>query len=370
MGSVQTRSTRQSQRRGGFTTIDLLVVIVIIGILVALLLPAIQAAREAARRVTCSNNLKQIGQACLVYENRWECFPPGAPKCSNQEWAQGGVESGNYCVGPVWAANILPHLEHKQMYDAVLKCMKQHCNAGDDCESAPGHVGRTTPPEYICPSAPAMSPEQRLNDYYMENNSKGNYAACWGSGFYAQPDDQELTAGVFGAVMLKRWKQISFGIEGPMFDENDPAMRGKFKMGNNEGVSLRQIGDGTAHTMAVSEVIGWDSHLDGRGVWTADAMGCSSFTAYTAPNSFEDDTIVFCDPAIPQDHPLHCIRHRGNDGANYAAARSDHFGGVNVVMADGSCHFVSEETDLGVWRALATRNNAANEADPTPALRD
>ena len=133
-------------RRSGFTLVELLVVIAIIGILVALLLPAVQAVRESARRAQCMNNLRQLGLACLTFENAYEKLPPGTVRT---DLSNGG---GINATTPTWIARILPFLEQSNIYDKI------------DWNQLPGHEGANAALLNIplaivrCPSDGALRP--------------------------------------------------------------------------------------------------------------------------------------------------------------------------------------------------------------------
>jgi len=135
-------------------------------------------------------------------------------------------------------------------------------------------------------------------------------------------------------------------------------------MAHHMGTQVAQISDGASNTMAVSEVLGFDSERDSRGAWIINTPVSSLFMAHDLPNSKGTDVTSVCDTTIPASHPLKCQQKRGKNDSIYAAARSRHSGGVNVTMADGSTHFFNDGIDINVWRALATRANAANEATP------
>ncbi len=338
------------RKRRGFTLVELLVVIAIIGILVALLLPAIQSSREAARRTHCTNNLRQIGLALNAYMSGHRSLPPGLPSNTKNNWNTGGTQVGAVCQGPNWLSNILVQMEERALAMALIPCQEREMNACDDCEHVSTSisprltdVGRDVPGSYLCPSADRM--RIPLNTYALEALAKGNYAANFGADTYMS-FQSKATAGPFGVVM------VGVGLT----TEGDARCPGRYKMGHGRGVRIKQMTDGASKTMLASEVVGFDSARDGRGTWTSTAMGASVFTARTAPNAPEKDAIPMCDTTIPAGNPLACSENRSN-GNTYAAARSKHIGGVVVVMGDASTRFVREELDLAVWRASATISN-------------
>ena len=331
----------------GFTLVELLVVIAIIGILVALLLPAVQAAREAARRTQCSNNMKQIALALHNHHSSYQSFPPGVPSCTAQNWITGGTGAGAYCQGPGWTVNILAELEQTALFEFAAQATENQWNMADDMEHQPGNVGEFTPDVYICPSADRMSPGKRIDTYHHDAwTSKGNYAGCWGPDTYMSFQTPE-TAGVFGVVMVRGWEKVTQ-------QENHASMRGKWKMGLGQGTRQRDIRDGTSNTLMLSELLGFDSSRDARGGWVLNAMGSTNFTARNPPNSHIDDHIPMCEPNIRAEDFRHCTENR-SDGQTWASARSRHPGGVNVSLADASVRFITESVDLAVWRALSTR---------------
>ncbi len=353
----------------GFTLVELLVVIAIIGILVALLLPAIQSSRAAAQRMECANKIKQIALALHTHNATHKSLPPGVSQCNPRTWHQGG---GSQCQGPVWTLNILAELEEATLAQYVSDAMDVCVNVADDLEHAapdgdanPRNVSRFTPSAFICPSADRMSPGNRIDSYdHDDYTSKGNYVGCWGSSHYlgfvpSQPLPPEIDAkrGAFGIVMVDGWETRLI----------DPVAFGKWKMGLGQGTKFTQITDGTSNTLMLSEVLGFDSSLDGRGGWVLQSMGSSNFSAKWEPNAQgtgvdpetnetlpKRDRIAICDLFIQAGDPMSCEIHRASDQV-WAAARSRHSGGVNAAMCDASVRFVSDGIDLRTWRALATR---------------
>jgi len=355
----------------GFTLVELLVVIAIIGILVALLLPAVQAAREAARRTECVNKIKQIALALHNHHSTHRSLPPGVPHCNNRvNWHQGG---SSQCQGPVWTLNILAELEEPTRAQYVSDAMDVCSNVSDDLEHAapggdadPRNVSRFTPPAFICPSADPMSAGNRIDSFdHDDYTSKGNYVACWGSSHYLGFDQKlplppaiAAKRGAFGIVMLDGWQERSV----------EPKSLGKWKMGLGLGTKFGDITDGSSNTLMISEVVGFDSSLDARGGWVLQSMGSSNFSAKWEPNAQgvgidpetneslpKRDRIAICDArGIQAGDPLFCEVQRLSEQV-WAAARSRHAGGVNAAMCDASVRFFVDGIDLRTWRALATR---------------
>ena len=360
---------RRNRPYRGFTLVELLVVIAIIGILIALLLPAVQAAREAARRIECTNKVKQISLAMHTHHSTHGSFPPGIPDCTYKNWIQGGTQVGAFCKGPVWSLQILAEMEENFLAGLVTDAIEIATNAADDFEhygedaglcgpvtSGPDcayNIGTTTPPGYQCPSADLML--QPVNTYGFEPwNSKGNYAACWGNDGYLDfdprfevPPEIKARRGAFHIVMLSGWMTRSI--------QADAAKnRGSWKLGLGTGTRIADITDGSSHTLMVGEVIGYDSQEDARGTWIFPAMGSAVFSAKFGPNATQNDVIAMCEENIAADDRLKCTENR-SDGQVWAATRSNHPGGCVVSLCDGSAEFFSDDVELSVWHALATK---------------
>jgi prepilin-type N-terminal cleavage/methylation domain-containing protein len=351
----------------GFTLVELLVVIAIIGVLVGLLLPAVQSGREAGRRIQCTNNIRQLGLALGTHVEAYGTFPPGASLCSDpgNSWCSSGTVHCVHCQGPNWNHFLLQSLDLDDLWTQVVVCGTGFENEPDELEWGvdANHSGPSTQniAAFLCPSSIRRDPAKDLTDgpwdcegpYLM---ARSNYAACWGAGVYinkTRPDGTPQPApldGLFGVTFIPGWN-TTYANSG---------YRGNWKIAPGSGVPPAAVRDGLSCTLAISEVNFINSTTEGRGSWAINMPGAASFMAKTRPNaegsnSTSDafDVVPMCDLTIPPSDPMHCTQNR-NDANIWAAARSRHLGGVNAVKADGAAGFISNSIDLGVWQAMAT----------------
>jgi prepilin-type N-terminal cleavage/methylation domain-containing protein len=388
--------------RNGFTLLESLVVIALIALLLTFLVPAINLAREAARRDQCMSKIKQIAIALANYENAHGSLPQAVPSGTTKAWHSGGAQSQNYCVGPVWSAQILGFMGETDMYERLKNCMEVTYHACDDCEHPskrhqmtnvllPMSVGDETPEFMRCPSAAEPMKIFATHKVSLENLAKGNYAACLGSSIYLHSIDGNRyvderlknetfqdpvpgmspgdnidyslaisSRGAMTVIMIANWeikvRQQRYGMNS----------LGMWKFAFGRGVKTKDIDDGVSKTVVVSEVLTVDGNTrfsrDIRGVWMCSSMGASTYSHLSSPNSTMPDHINACETDNPRDiaddSPLRCqeVPATGDSaGDTYAAARSQHPGGVVAGRADASAGFYADTIDLKIWRALATR---------------
>ena len=300
--------------RNAFTLVELLVVIAIIGILVALLLPAVQAAREAARRAQCINNMKQIGIAMHLYHDAQKTLPGGAISC---------------CFG-TWANELFPYLEEEQITMAWADGVTY-----TGAKNAPLMQIRIG--TYTCPSDIPAITKQGTSDF-----PNHNYAANYGNTTYAQSAYPTASNKFLGAP---------FGNI-----ENYPDSSGKLTGFDRYGarpylgkIPFKRIPDGLSKTLLVSEIKQGQASDDMRGRIVGFANG-GAFTALDPPNSASPDFMGNCGSSASITHPCQ----NAGDGGNRLTSRSRHPGGVNSLMADGAVTFYTDSIAVQPWQALST----------------
>jgi prepilin-type N-terminal cleavage/methylation domain-containing protein/prepilin-type processing-associated H-X9-DG protein len=320
--------TSNRPRRGGFTLVELLVVIAIIGILVALLLPAIQAAREAARRSQCTNNLKQIGLAILNYESTRKEYPPGRLNCDSGSPyydCRYDLLDQNARSSVSGFVLILPQLEDQALYDQAGIDQKDgiwQWNATWKSNPARVAVVESRPSVYVCPSNTSLSIAEPRPDT-------------------TQFPGISFATGTYAFVQGKRGPSW-MGIDGPLYVKTrNTGVFNYFRQ-----VSAKQITDGLSDTMFVGEVV--KSHTPGnRSIWTngarlLDSMRTTEHPLNTPPNTGGGPPLCF--PA-GAGNPPECEN---------GAFGSEHPGGGNFVYGDGRVEFVLESIADELYQAGAT----------------
>jgi prepilin-type N-terminal cleavage/methylation domain-containing protein/prepilin-type processing-associated H-X9-DG protein len=314
----------------GFTLIELLVVIAIIGVLVSLLLPAVQSAREAARRSQCLNNLKQLGLAVHMYMDAHTTFPPGS---------QGAM----YQFSPL--ARIFPYLEQSALFAAMNFDIGPRVSSNGPIWPQNTTVTRTVVSVYLCPSDPNSSnvfdPDQRPYNY-MGNSGSGTKD----DGSTIPPDAD----GVIFVSAVIRPAMVRDGM-------SNTALWSESVVGNNQNLPA-----GSTSRDVMSQYIDLGEDVPPLTRPNAANCGPSSSFPISGDRNFgwaigRTDGAIYNHYLLPNDPQPDCF-HAHIRG--WKAARSAHSGGVNLALCDGSVRFVKNSIASNVWRAVATR--AGNEA--------
>jgi len=316
---------RPASRRTAFTLVELLVVIAIIGVLVGLLLPAVQSARESGRRVSCANNLKQVGLALQNHTQQFGHFPHGMETWVNDAGPLDSQGRGGANMRWSWFVRLLPFVEQQPLYDqqwGYYSGIDWYTTNYCSYDALPGKA--TAVPMFMCASDPA--------------NPKVETGLGW-------PGNQQ---GFHGNYVLNAGN-TSFNPTGP---PSSAKLNGV--VFPRSSITPAHIRDGLSNTLISSEIV---LVPDARGTWddvrgryhNAIHAGAFFSTLYT-PNTSVPDAFPYGLNTVPKAPYLETTTNI------IVSARSHHAGGgVGAGMADGAVKFVSDAVDAEIWRAAGSR---------------
>lgn len=339
-------------RQRGFTLVELLVVIAIIGILIAMLLPAVQQVREAARRVSCSNNMRQIGLAALNYEAAQRKLPGGLFVTLGPAPGTPGQPGFPYPgIAHSWAGQLLPHLEQGRLAD-LYDCNFPWFSSPDIIPGTPDNqaVLRNRVPTLECPSAPAPDPNGNTGEFAFgpatfpyRGLASSDYAPC--------TNIEDIAHEFFGYAARDNAGWLS--TLAPVFTGPGVAALGASQSKANR---IASIADGTSNTIMISESAGRPAlyiknQLQDRQIPNG---GWGHHESFYGLSGAVDGTV---------DEPGECVINCHNERETYAF----HPGGANHVFADGSVHFIAESVLARTYAALVTaagESATAEEVNP------
>lgn len=328
--------TRTKEKRAGFTLIELLVVIAIISVLISLLLPAVQSAREAARRMSCANNLKQLGLAMHQYENTNGAFPPSVVLSSNN------AGSVNWFGGWSAQARVLPYLEQGSTYGAVNF---------DVSYSNPVNttVSSLTIAAFICPSEVKPEPALHGSNLIGVLNYGVNMGDWYVWGGASGPDSK----GLFTVNRSRTIATITDGLSNTLMMSEVKAYQAYYRDGGSiSGLTPTSLPSPNVDPASITSQYfsATAPKTSGHTEWVDGHAHQAGFTTAFPPNKK-----ILGSSNRNIDVDLTTTR-EVNGGPTFASitSRSYHPGGVQILKADGSVQFISETISGDIWRALGS----------------
>lgn len=332
-------------RPRGFTLVELLVVIAIIGVLIALLLPAVQAARESARRAQCINHLKQLGLAAHAHHDVREAFPIGML-----------MKPGLSYTKTTFFLELLPYLEQRPLHE-----LWDFDNQVANVVTRP--LSATIIPGFLCPSDifyenpftlpggpqafPGQSAAGALGGLYSGTSYAGNYGE--GSYYFKFSQFPVRPNGIFFMTGPDATLAGPPGVHALVANHR-----------NLSPVAIQNITDGTSSTIMMGEKYHSDPYFD---TWTSGNSGLKmhQVSAWAWSGGTKGSAMLFCSSAVPINKSVRYYTSVPNDIAaqdrRFNGWGSGHPGGVNFLMCDGSARFVSEQLDQVTLSRLSTRED-------------
>lgn len=339
-------------RRRGFTLIELLVVIAVIAILVSLLLPAVQQAREAARRSQCKNNLKQMGLALHNYESTHRVFPPSCIVNPYIDGTAHGIPFGDSIrVGPsgfAWGTLLLPFLDQAPLYHRF--------DLNDACWSTSNAVPAGTKVSvFLCPSATGGSDGFEIQQEGADNRHGVPLTRDDGSTIFFAHSHYVTNAGINQPWGRATEYCYNFDIPEPVPGAPDCIIDGPFYP--NSHTRVRDVTDGLSNTIFIGE----RSSFLCNGTWVgvvphAVVSPRLDMHPWPSENNAATDLVGCHSGPDVHDHPEVIIHCPNNPFGHTDEMWGEHSAGCHVLFGDGSVRYYSAFTDGNVWVALSTRN--------------
>ncbi len=337
-------------KKNGFTLIELLVTIFIIALLIGLLLSAVQKVRDVANRLSCSNNMKQIGLACTLYHETYGKLPQ-AVMLNNTV-----TDSGNYSqnFGPNWMIMILPFIEQEALYKTVEASVKAYPVNGNNAwrSICSQEVKMFNCPSEINGSIPFSDGLGKLTGSW----ARGNYGANAGTGmFYAHPIGDQGLQWLNG----KYYEKLSDLVKGSNNANYPFLVSPRGVMSANSSTSISKITDGSSTTVMIDELRVGTISSDLRGTWAMGQVGASIFAGAGRWDSPGPNVGLsrFDDIMNGNDNPNKGMGCQVGANSYQVTTKSFHPGGVNLCFADGSVRFIINNITVGAYQLMHSRDD-------------